>query len=47
MTSAYAQDISAGPVTVDTGSAWLDFGMVVALLVICTICAIVVKRFGR
>ena len=45
--NAYAQDISVGPVEVDTGNNWLDFGMVVALLIIGSICYIAIKRFGK
>ena len=47
MFSAWAQDISAGPVTVDTGSNWLDFGFVVALLVVVTVLGIIYKRWTK
>lgn len=38
------QAIEVGPVKVDTGSDWLDFGFVVALLVILAAIHIVVKK---
>lgn len=47
MFSAWAQDISAGPVTVDTGNNWLDFGFVIALLVLVTVLGIIYKRWTK
>ncbi len=47
MFGAWAQDIKAGPVTVDTGSNWLDFGFVIVLLVVVTGLAIVYKRWTK
>ncbi len=47
MFSAWAQDISVGPVTVDTGSNWLDFGFVVVLLVVVTVLGIIYKRWTK
>ncbi len=47
MFSAWAQDISAGPVTVDTGSNWHDFGFVVVLLVAVTVLGIIYKRWTK
>ena len=45
--NAYAQDISVGPIEVDTGNDWMDFWFVIALLIIASICYIAIKRWGK
>lgn len=47
LTKAYSQDISVGPVAVDTGDAWLDFWMVVSLLLLAAVLYVIVKRLTR
>lgn len=43
----FAQDIEVGPIRVDTGHDWTDFGMVVMLIVIVAFVYVVVKRALR
>lgn len=41
------QQIDMGPITVDTGDDWMDFGFVIALFVILIAGLIVYHRFTR
>lgn len=34
MFAAYAQDIEVGPIKVDTGNDWMDFGFVIVLILL-------------
>lgn len=41
---AYSQDIEVGPVRVDTGNDWMDFGFVIVFVILI---AVLFKISGR
>ena len=45
--NAYGQEVTVGPVTVDTGNDWFDLGAVAALLVLVCVLSIVHKRWTK